>query len=175
MLQLQLLQQLLLAGLHAAAVAVHTTATALSSSKSDDLAPPPPPGVRYVPMFERLNSSVCYKDPTKREDISFPCHRKPGLVTLGGTTIAFAGWSLRRSENGGHSWGPVIEVPREGCAEPRNGVMVPDEHTQTLFFLVSCNLEPRGLWILNSTDAGKSWRSVTNISSMADPPAGSKG
>ena len=137
---------------------------------------PPPPGVLYISMFERLNSSVCYEDPAKREDISFPCRRKPGLVTLGNTSIAFAGWSLRRSNDGGRSFGPTINIPHADCAEPKNGVMVPDEQTQVLFFLVSCRLpSSAGLWILNSTDSGLSWSPVRNISAMAGVPAGSPG
>lgn len=92
-------------------------------------------------------------------------HGKPGLQNIGNVTIAFSDWRLRRSVDGGRSFGPVLELPDKTaakCLNPDDGVMLADEVTQTLFYLVACDDHTTtgrssSLAVLNSTDAGLTW------------------
>ena len=94
-------------------------------------------------------------------------HGKPGMQTIGDTLIAFSDLRLRRSTDGGSSFGPVINVmpdhQKAKCLRPDDGVMLADEHTKTLFFIFACdddkNTKGRSdqLVAINSTDSGLTW------------------
>ena len=70
-------------------------------------------------------------------------HGKPGMQTIGDTLIAFSDLRLRRSTDGGSSFGPVINVmpdhQKAKCLRPDDGVMLADEHIKTLFFIFACD------------------------------------
>lgn len=94
-------------------------------------------------------------------------HGKPGMQTIGDTLIAFSDLRLRRSTDGGSSFGPVINVmpdhKKAKCLNPNDGVMLADEHIKTLFFIFACDDDPstKGrsdqLVAINSTDSGLTW------------------
>eukprot|EP01043_Picozoa_sp_COSAG02_P044556 COSAG02_NODE_3991_length_5942_cov_5.521308_5_plen_395_part_00 len=81
-------------------------------------------------------------------------------------TVAFSDWRLRRSLDGGRSFGPVVDLPNRSearCLANEDGVMIGDERTQTLYYVVACDdLASSGgrspdLQVLNSTDGGLTW------------------
>ena len=124
--------------------------------------------ITYIPIFPRVNRSECYtaSNDSRLDHISLFCHRKPGIVSIANITIAFAGWQLRRSR-GGEKWGPIIDLPppeQSHCASHLNGVMVADEETDVLHYLVCCTEPDRNdVWVLSSTTHGRTWGAARNI------------
>ncbi len=86
----------------------------------------------------------------------FEGDRFPNVVTAtDGTVLAFwSGVVVRRSEDGGRTWGPAIEV---GTGFMGGGVTV-DETTGDILAFVEAAHPPAALTIFRSQDHGRTWR-----------------
>ena len=68
-------------------------------------------------------------------------HGKPGLQNIGNVTIAFSDWRLRRSVDGGRSFGPVVELPDKTdarCLNPSDGVVRHFPRSPLIFVFSGC-------------------------------------
>jgi sialidase-1 len=90
----------------------------------------------------------------------FEGERFPNVVVgMDGTVIASWGSSsymVRRSEDGGNTWGPVITVAGPGF---HGGGLTVDENSGTLFAFVEEGHPPSPLTVYKSVDHGISWQS----------------
>lgn len=81
----------------------------------------------------------------------FESARIPNIaVTTDGTVLAFAksGWLLRRSEDGGKSWGPIQEVGSDS-----GGSAIVDDNNGDVMIVNS-----KGGYLWRSHDQGKTWK-----------------
>jgi hypothetical protein len=142
----------------------------------------PVPGVTYMPMMPGSHgkpglvtlgvrpramyapSSVCLSKSPAADHSAAPVLWL--VLWAQNLTVAFSDWRLRRSLDGGRSFGPVVDLPNRSearCLANEDGVMIGDERTHTLHYVVACDdLASSGgrspdLQVLNSTDGGLSW------------------
>lgn len=89
----------------------------------------------------------------------FEGERFPNVaVALDGSVIATWGnraFQVRRSEDGGVNWGPVIEVARPGF---HGGGVTVDERSGAIFAFVEEGHPPAPLTLYRSTDHGRTWQ-----------------
>ncbi|MBG86664.1 MAG: glycosyl hydrolase [Verrucomicrobiales bacterium] len=82
------------------------------------------------------------------------------LVTTKGTLVATYGnkrFRVRRSEDGGKTWGKEMVIAQPGF---QGGGGIVDENTGDLFVFVEEKHPPAKLTIFRSSDDGKTWKSV---------------
>jgi sialidase-1 len=89
----------------------------------------------------------------------FPGERFPNVVvTTDGTVLATWGnksYRVRRSEDGGDSWGPEITVAEPGF---HGGGVVVDERSGDVLVFVEAGHPPAPLTVYRSKDQGKTWQ-----------------
>lgn len=89
----------------------------------------------------------------------FEGERFPNVaVALDGSVIATWGsraFQVRRSEDGGVTWGPVTVVAQPGF---HGGGLTVDEHSGAVFAFVEQGHPPAPLALYRSTDHGRTWR-----------------
>ncbi|MCP3916752.1 MAG: exo-alpha-sialidase [bacterium] len=88
----------------------------------------------------------------------FEKERFPGItVTPRGTVLAFFGSSrlvLRRSEDGGATWGPVITIDGSGI---HGGGATVDETTGDILAFTEAGHPPAAISVFRSSDDGRTW------------------
>ena len=135
----------------------------------------------------------------KAGDSEYACFRIPAIVkTEQGTLLAFAearkqdcsdtgdiDLVLRRSEDGGKTWGPMRVVWDSGNHVSGNPAPVVDRETGTVWLLATWNLgtdqesriidqtskDTRRIFVRHSTDDGQSWSEAREITSSVKLPS----
>jgi sialidase-1 len=106
------------------------------------------------------NNNPFWGDGTELFDIQevFSDERFPNIVVAtDGTVIATWGsehYRIRRSEDGGNTWGPEISIARPGF---HGGGVTVDENTGDILLFVEGGHPPAPLIIYRSKDHGKTW------------------
>lgn len=89
----------------------------------------------------------------------FPDERFPNIVTAtDGTIVASWGsdnYRVRRSENGGKTWGPEISIMKHGF---QGGGTTVDQKTGNIFLFVEERHPPAPLHVFQSIDHGVTWK-----------------
>jgi len=156
--------------------------------RRDVEAPPPPPPANVG--NQQLISSV-EADIYSKGTEGYSCFRIPAIIeTKKGTLLAFAearkdncndngniDLVVKRSSDGGKSWGPMIRVWDNGANTCGNPVPVVDQSTGNIYLLMSWNrgaddigainngtAEPRHAYMTFSEDDGLSWQLPVDIS-----------
>lgn len=170
------------------------TAIACSSCKTG-VEGPPPPAPEIVPNTALTATSKVniYEKGTE----GYNCFRIPAIVkTKQGTLLAFAearknscadhgniDMVVKRSTDGGKTWGPLITIWDDGANTCGNPVPVVDESTGTVHLVMSWNKGtddigainngtglPRRAYVTKSSDDGLTWATPANISSTVLKP-----
>ena len=106
------------------------------------------------------NNNPFWGDGTELFDIQevFSDERFPNIVVAtDGTVIATWGsehYRIRRSEDGGYTWGPEISIARPGF---HGGGVTVDENTGDILLFVEAGHPPAPFTIYRSKDHGKTW------------------
>ncbi len=108
----------------------------------------------------RREENPFWDDGTEKFEVHaiFDGERFPNVVVaMDGTVIATWGrdsYKVRRSEDGGNTWGPVITVADPGF---HGGGLTVDENSGALFAFIEEGHPPSPLAVYKSTDHGKTW------------------
>lgn len=151
--------------------------------------PPPAPPVQ---TGNQLLSSVVETDIYAMGTEGYSCYRIPAIIqTQKGTLLAFAearknnckdngniDLVVKRSTDGGKTWGPMIMIWDDGDNTCGNPVPVVDQRTGKIHLIMSWNkgsadigainngtAPPRRAYVTRSSDDGKTWEAPVDISS----------
>lgn len=155
--------------------------------------PPPPPEEVGNKLLNSLVATDIYAQGTE----GYSCYRIPAIVqTKKGTLLAFAearknnckdngniDLVVKRSADGGKTWGPMIMIWDDGDNTCGNPVPVVDQSTGNICLVMSWNkgsadigainngtAEPRRAYVTMSSDDGLNWDAPTDISSDVMQP-----